>query len=281
MPHLDVVHRAGAIKRAARSLRLTALRRAALRALAFRSAIRMAVWLSYRNRFLRRRVLRMADGMVMACAFGGRLQFLGQGRHPVTILVRAGADVDRFELFAADPVDGQPCLDRAAFARVIDAVVAPAFGAGIHRIVTDNHTVDRSYFVRVHVDGRTRDSDIIRAKIASQPTRSDPDALRSDDNAAPTFTWQPSHGGDTWMSFLLVTRAPDQPDANRSLLTAVYSRATAWTFPDVRRVPFYYHPLTPAPRLQPGDEYEVTRLAIDSDGWITDLDALEFMASDL
>jgi hypothetical protein len=60
------------------------------------------------------------------------------------------------------------------------------------------------------------------------------------------------------------------------LLTAVYSWAQHWSFPNLRHAPFYYHEPDPKPALIPDRAYEAWWFDVDRDGWITQLDRARF-----
>ena len=237
-----------------------------------RAAIRVSARLATHNPIARRAVLRMGRRMVMACAYGGELDLLGRGHHPATILVRGPAAVERFELFecAAAEHANHRCFEKRTYQPLPDAETMPVFGADIHRIVTKNTRDDRHYFVRAHLAGGSRDSDIMHAKLASQPTRHAAKALRVESGATPTLRWPEQQDRSHWVSFLLVRE--QRPITDPALLTAVYSWATHWSFPDVHRAPFYYHDPDPIPTLLPDRSYEAWWFDVDRDGWITQMD---------
>ena len=60
--------------------------------------IRLGAFLSCQSSFFLRRKLRFGRENILACAFGGEVEFLGKDSHPITILVRAGDQIDGLEL---------------------------------------------------------------------------------------------------------------------------------------------------------------------------------------
>jgi hypothetical protein len=240
--------------------------------------IRLAARLATHNPLARRAVLWIGRRMVMACAYGGDFDLLDRHHHPTTILVRGPADVERFELFecAARGDAHRRCFDKRTYRPLPDKEVVPIFGAGIHRIATDNANADRHYFVRAHLRNGSRDSDIMHAQIASHPTRHTTGGLRVESGLTPTLRWpQPldrSHG----VSFLLVRE--HRPVTDARLLTAVYSWAQHWSFPSLRHAPFYYHDPDPTPTLKPDHAYEAWWFDVDRDGWISQMDRTQFQA---
>jgi hypothetical protein len=214
--------------------------------------------------------------MVMACAFGGTFELLDRHTHPVTILVRRPSNVTRFELFdcVAEANADRHCFDRRAYRPLAQLSATPVFGAGIHRIITANATEDRHYFVRAHLPNGWRDSDIIHAKLSSEPTQHTAGALRFDHGPPPTFHWPKHPHRSHWVAFLLVRER--RPITEPALLTAVYSWAERWPFPDVRSAPFYYHDPDPEPRLLPNHDYDAWWFDVDRDGWISQIDLCRF-----
>lgn len=218
----------------------------------------------------------IADNMVMACGFGGPVPLLDIPEYPVTIFVRPGGDPERLELFTWDPLTSAGTgFDYADFAPVADVPAVPMFGAGgLHMFMTQERGGAKHYFVRAHdPDGGTRDSDLIRSKIESAPTRGRSGALRMSPGAQPTFQWPRFVDPGLWISFLMVLEGPE-----RTLRTGVYSWSTRWRFPEIRHVPFFYHDPDPTPTLTPGQEYEAVYAAVDSDRWIRYADSLKFIA---
>ncbi|MCZ6544855.1 MAG: hypothetical protein O6913_04005 [Chloroflexi bacterium] len=235
-------------------------------------ALRLAVAASGPSDRIWRWKNRRADGMVMACGFGGPAELLDIPEYPVTILARVGAGTERLELYdwdaSSSPGSG---LHRSDFALVPDLPAAPMFGpGGIHMFMTQDRGGDKHYFVRAYRDGKPHDSDIVFSKIDSQPTQRRDAALEVSTASAPSFAW-PNSDGDVWTSFLMVLEGPE-----RRLVTGIYSWDDRWTFPDIRRVPYFYHPETPRPQLSPGVDYEAVYVAVDRDRWITFLDSAKF-----
>ena len=144
------------------------------------------------------------------------------------------------------------------------------FGAGIHRIVTQNTTDNRHYFARAHLRNGTRDSDIMHAKLASQPTRRAEKQLRIERGPTPTLRWPAPQDRSHWVSLILVRE--QRPITDPILQTAVYSWAQQWSFPDLRHAPFYYHDAEPTPTLRPNRTYEAWWFDVDRDGWISQID---------
>ena len=218
----------------------------------------------------------IADRMVMACGFGGPVPLLDIPEYPITVFARAGGDVDGYELFAWDPqTSAGSGFDRADFEPVADVPAVPMFGpASLQMFMTPDRSGAKHYFVRAHDrDGGSRDSDLIRSKIDSAPTRGRNGALRISPGANPTFQWPRFDQPGLWISFLMVLEGPE-----RTLRTGVYSWSTRWRFPEIRHVPFFYHDPDPEPALTPGTEYEAVYVAVDSDRWVRYADSLKFVA---
>ena len=76
------------------------------------------------------------------------------------------------------------------------------------------------------------------------------------------------------MSLLLVSDVEQD-----ELVSGVYSHGRYWTFPNVARVPFYYHRPAPQPAIEPGRSYAATYVAVDRDGWIAYVDTLRFVGA--
>ena len=109
--------------------------------------IRLGAFLSYQSSFFLRRKLRFGRENILACTFGGEVEFLGKDSHPITILVRAGDQIDGLELFECDPGLGNDCYNKSHYTRV-DYPVIPIFGNGLHMFVSDETAGRKSYFVR-------------------------------------------------------------------------------------------------------------------------------------
>ena len=216
----------------------------------------------------------IADGMIMACAFGGPASLLDIPSYPVTILARGSQAVDRMELFACDPhADGVSGLRRSQFSLVESVPAIPMFEqGGVHMFMTADQAGSKHYFVRGYMNGRAHDSDIVVSKIETEPTERRDGILQSSGGPLPTFRWPKIEG---WISYLMVLEG-----AERKLITGVYSWGTAWRFPEVRHQPFFYHPLDPTPSLTPGQDYEAVYVAVDKDRWIGYLDSLKFTAGE-
>lgn len=215
---------------------------------------------------------RIADGLVMASALGGPAGLFDIPDYPTTILARAGGHVERLELFAAAPGSG---YRRSDFSQVDGVAPAPMFGrGGIHMFMTTDRVGGMRYFVRAWIDGTAHDSDVALSKIESAPTVRRAGALQLQrDSGSATFSWPRFREPGLWTSFLLVLQGPE-----RLMTTGVYSWDERWRFPDVRHVPFFYHPTAPPPSLTPGSDYEAVYVAIDRDRWIPYLDWLRFTA---
>ncbi len=216
----------------------------------------------------------IADGMVMACAFGGPVSLLDIPAYPVTILARGSQSVERMELYACDPqADGVSGLRRGDFSLVDTVPAIPMFEqGGIQMFMTPDQAGSKHYFVRAYLNGTAHDSDIVVSKIDTAPTQRRDGILESSGGALPTFHWPQIEG---WISFLMVLEG-----AERKLITGVYSWGNEWRFPEVRRQPFFYHPLDPTPSLTPGQDYEAVYVAVDKDRWIGYLDSLKFTAAE-
>ena len=204
----------------------------------------------------------------MACALGGPVPLFGAPNLPVTVLVRGGPQVVRYELYQAGPhTHGKP--DFAA----ISLQAQPLYGGGIHVFRTNNRTADQTYFVRVHLaDGRARDSDLISAPIASQPTRYAVDGLHFA-AAASAFEWE-RIVAQRWVSFLIVR---EQVADSAGLLAAVYVFGDAWSYPNLAAAPFHYRgPCsdTASPPARLPDTAEALYFAVRRDGWVTAFDRL-------
>jgi len=204
----------------------------------------------------------------MACALGGPVPLFGASHLPVTVLVRGGAQVVRYGLFQAGPhAHRKP--DFAA----TSLQAQPLYGGGIHVFRTNNHTADQTYFVRAHLaDGRARDSDLISAPIASQPTRYAAGGLQFD-AAASAFEWT-RIVAQRWVSFVIV-RA--QVADSAGLLAAVYVFGDAWSYPNLASAPFHYRGLcsdTASPPDRLPETAEALYFAVRRDGWVTAFDRL-------
>ncbi len=218
----------------------------------------------------------IADGKVMACGFGGPVPMLEIADYPVTIFVRPGGNPERLELFAWDPRTSPGTgFDRTDFKPDAEVPAVPLFGqSGLQMFMTPERTGAKHYFVRAHDrNGSIRDSDLIRSKMDSAPTRGRSGALRMSPGPQPTFQWPRFDQRGLWISFLMVLEGPE-----RTLLTGVYSWSTRWRFPDIQHVPFFYHEAHPRPILTSGMTYEAIYVAIDSDRWVRYADSLKFIA---
>jgi hypothetical protein len=216
----------------------------------------------------------IADGMVMACAFGGPANLLDIPVYPVTILARVSPAMERLELYACDPqADGVSGLRRSQFSLVESVPAIPMFEqGGVHMFMTPDQTGSQHYFVRAYANGRPHDSDILVSKIDTAPTERRDGILQSSAGLLPTFRWPEIDG---WISYLMILEG-----AERKLVTGVYSWGSEWRFPEVRQQPFFYHPLDPTPVLTPGTDYEAVYVAVDKDRWIGYLDSLKFTAGE-
>ena len=234
---------------------------------------RLALRPVYRNRWLRRLQLRYVENKVLACAFGGEVEFLGGRDHPVTLLARSGRDVERYALYECEPASSRRWARGTAFRRVDGVEVTPIAGMGLHKFVTTNRSDDRRYFVRATAGARVYDSNVVRAKIGSQPTVRQAEILAANRVNPPSFSWPPV-GGRGAVSLLLVSDVEQD-----ELVSGVYSHGRYWTFPNVARVPFYYHRPAPQPAIEPGRSYAATYVAVDRDGWIAYVDTLRFVGA--
>ncbi len=230
--------------------------------------IRLGAFLSYQSSFLMRWKMRFGESQVLACVFGGEVDFMGGGDHPVTVIARAGKRLSRLELYECEPSDGEDCLDRGRFQLVKDVEAQPVLGSGVHIFITSDRDRGKRYFVRAYDDrGRHRDSSFVVSKIEELPTTRREETLSVQPGYPPVFTWPAPEDDNYWISFLMIV----DPEKEK-LVTGVYSWANRWAFPFVTKVPYYYHDSIPVPSLEPGRPYMATYLAVDREGWIPYLD---------
>ena len=90
------------------------------------------------------------------------------------------------------------------------------------------------------------------------------DLVQVEGKLPPSFSWPRSSNPAHWIHFLTVSQ-------DDRLLTGVYSHETNWKYPKLTGLPYYIHDPLDAPALASGQTYQLMYMAVDKDGWVSDL----------
>lgn len=227
-----------------------------------RAFIRVAAAISYKSVLAHRAKMLFGSQFILACAYGGKVGILQQGKEPTTILFRPAVKSNKFDLFGCVPGRKGHCKDLGSFHKV-KAKLVPILGGAIYAFVTDNFGKRTHYVVKGKRGDKTIESGVVLGKMNEAPSIRVDNSLSIKQGQNSIFSWVKRQERPYWISFLLIGNG-------EKMITAIYSFLNKWRFPQVGvDVPYYYHEPKPAPQLLNNKTYEAIYMAIDNQGWVT------------
>jgi hypothetical protein len=168
-----------------------------------------------------------------------------------------------YELWEAQPDAETPAPAKDRFEKTGYAAM-PLYEGRAYLFVTDNLGRPAHYFVRCYNGPQYTDSGIIVSKLHEGQTRFHMDMVSVEPGSPTVFRWPRAANANHWIHFLIVAQGD-------RLLTGIYLRGTEWPYPKLSDLPYYIHDPLHAPPLQKGQTYQLMYMAVDNDGWVSDL----------
>ena len=229
-----------------------------------RASIRLAAFLSYRFALAHRAKMLFGSQFILACTYGGSVDFLKKERESTTILFRPAVKASDFELWQCKPSSENNCKNIDTFQKV-SATLVPLMQGAMYAFVTDNDTERMHYVVKAKKGKKAIASGFVVGKMDTMLTQRNDALLKTTKGEEPDFSWPEKQQEPYWISFLLVHDYTD-------MITGIYSFLDTWQFPQVAKdVPYYYHERKPVPKLLSGKKHEAVYMAIDREGWVTQM----------
>lgn len=229
-----------------------------------RAFIKLTAFISYKSILAHRAKMLFGSQFILACTYGGKVGFLQENLEATTVLFRPAIRATDFELWQCKPGSDNDCKDISTFQKV-SAKLVPIVNGAMYAFVTDNHDKRMHYVVKGKKGSRTIASGFVVGKMDKMPSTRNDGIIEFTTHKEPVFSWQKEQEKPYWISFLMIH------DYSK-MISGIYSFLDAWQFPEVDvDVPYYYHERRPVPKLQGGKTYEAVYMAIDQQGWVTQL----------
>ena len=204
---------------------------------------------------------RMLSRWLIACAAGMPEGWMGDAEHPVSVFFLPENNATEFRYFESDGVG----IDITDFDQYheIELEDEPVFGGKLWRFKRPAFSNERWGVVTYKTEGTLHVCEPIRLKVNTKPTQFASELITVTDNGVtPHFAWQDGTVAENVIYFQVIANLDD------SFISGTYTYDLWWEFYNLANVVLNIHDVTPAPVLQPNQDYKFVLMGVSEDNWV-------------
>jgi len=198
---------------------------------------------------------------LIACAGGMPEGWMGDAEHPTSVFFLPYEGAHEFKYWETDQlIDNIGDYAKFEAKELEDAAV---FNGKLWRFKNTAFEGERWGIVTYKTEGTMHVCEAIRLKTNVKPTQDAPILIDITENGTtPHFTWEDGLIEENVIYFQVVR------ETDNDVISATYTYDKFWTFYDLSNVVLNVHDVTPAPTLQPSEDYLFLLMGVSEDNWV-------------